>query len=320
MAMVTKKSAKPVAALPGGQSPVRARILEAAFAAFMENGFAETSTLEIATRARASKRELYAEFGSKQDMLLACIKERAERLRLPVDLPELSDRATLERALVAFGTQLLREVSDPAVVAVFRLAISEAVRASEVAQTLNDVAIATSRAALREIVRRAIDARLLDGEPAETAELTRAMIVSGEKLDWRDLPGVAVDKHSTGGVGDKTSLILAPLAAACGVVVPMMSGRGLGHTGGTLDKLAAIPGFRTDLTEAEFKKALRADADAAEGTKYLQEFRGWLTQQIDVNDPDPDKGMESAAARGFVQATYRKCLRRLDDQLRLARE
>jgi AcrR family transcriptional regulator len=169
MAMVTKKSAKPVAA-PGGQSPVRVRILEAAFSAFMENGFAETSTLEIATRARASKRELYAEFGSKQDMLLACIRERAERLKLPVDLPELSDRATLERALVAFGTQLLREVSDPAVVAVFRLAISEAVRASEVAQTLNDVAIATSRAALREIMRRAIAARLLDGEPAETAE------------------------------------------------------------------------------------------------------------------------------------------------------
>ncbi len=167
--MVTKKSAKPVPAAEGG-NPVRARILEAAFSAFMERGFAETSTLEIATRARASKRELYAEFGSKQDMLLACIRQRAERLKLPVDLPEITDRHTLHQALVAFGTQLMREVSDPTVVAVFRLAISEAVRAPEVAQTLADVAIAASREALREIMRRGIDARVLGGGAPEMAE------------------------------------------------------------------------------------------------------------------------------------------------------
>jgi AcrR family transcriptional regulator len=167
--MVTKKSAKPPA-VPEGPSPVRARILEAAFSAFMERGFAETSTLEIATRARASKRELYAEFGSKQDMLLACIRQRAERLKLPVDLPEITGRDALHQALVTFGTQLLREVSDPAVVAVFRLAISEAARAPEVAQTLADVAIAASREALREIMRRGIDARLLGGGAPEMAE------------------------------------------------------------------------------------------------------------------------------------------------------
>ena len=93
---------------------------------------------------------------------------------------------------------------------------------------------------------------------AETAALTQAMLHSGEILEWTGLPQKKVDKHSTGGVGDKTSLILAPIVAAGGLLVPMISGRGLGHTGGTLDKLEAIPGFNVNLSSEQMRKVLAA--------------------------------------------------------------
>jgi pyrimidine-nucleoside phosphorylase len=91
----------------------------------------------------------------------------------------------------------------------------------------------------------------------ETAWLTDAMVRSGDRVRLDDIQGIKVGKHSTGGVGDKVSIVLAPIAAACGVVVPKMSGRGLGHTGGTLDKLESIPGFRVSFSLLEFKSALK---------------------------------------------------------------
>ncbi len=101
----------------------------------------------------------------------------------------------------------------------------------------------------------AIYFRGMDGR--ETAALTEAMLLSGRVLDFSALPAAKIDKHSTGGVGDKTSLIIAPVAAAAGVLVPMISGRGLGHTGGTLDKLEAIPGFNPRLSFQEFHRVLK---------------------------------------------------------------
>ncbi len=91
----------------------------------------------------------------------------------------------------------------------------------------------------------------------ETSSLTKAMLYSGKVINLKSIPGVKIDKHSTGGVGDKTSLILAPIAAAAGINVPMISGRGLGHSGGTLDKLESIPGFRTDLNLADYKRVIK---------------------------------------------------------------
>ena len=164
----------------GDETAVRERILEAAFAAFMKNGYATTSTLEIATRARVSKRELYALVGNKQEMLIACIRERAKRLDVPADLPVLPDRESLAQVLASFGTKLVREVSDPTVIAVFRLAISEVIQAPEVARALNSIGRETSRAALRKIMAQAQASGLLKGRPAELAEQFAGLL-------WRDL-------------------------------------------------------------------------------------------------------------------------------------
>ena len=123
---------------PAAENPMCDRIIGAAFAAFMELGYSGTSMLEIATRAKISKRDLYANFPSKQAVLVACIATRAARMRLPPDLPLPSDYQMLVATLETFGATVIREVSQPAVMAMFRLAIAEAARSPEVAETLNN--------------------------------------------------------------------------------------------------------------------------------------------------------------------------------------
>jgi AcrR family transcriptional regulator len=159
---------------------VQQRILEAAFAAFKERGYAATSTLEIATSARVSKRELYALVGNKQEMLAASIRERAKRFEISADLPAPNDFKTLEKTLISFGAKLVREVSDPGVIGAFRLAISEVRNAPEVAQAVDAIGREAVRSALRKIMAQAESAGLLRGRPENLAEQFGGLL-------WRDL-------------------------------------------------------------------------------------------------------------------------------------
>ena len=179
-----------------GGTEARKRILGAALTAFMEGGYAQTSTLEIATRARVSKRELYALFGNKEAMLVACITERAQRLKAPADLPELRDRKILAEVLTTFGTRLLTaETTDPVVVAVFRLAISETVHAPKVAQALDTIARKPTREALRAIMANAKSAGLLAGDPDAMTEKFMGLLwgdlMTGLLLQVADRPNAA---------------------------------------------------------------------------------------------------------------------------------
>jgi AcrR family transcriptional regulator len=148
----------------------RERILNAAFSAFMEKGYAGTSTLEIATRARVSKRELYQLCPGKSQLLKDAIIERAQHMRLPLELPAAKNREGLEATLCAFGTAVLRGVCDPAVRGVYRLAVAEASQAPEVAQFLDSAGREASRAALAHTLAQAQSDRLIGaGDPAHMA-------------------------------------------------------------------------------------------------------------------------------------------------------
>jgi AcrR family transcriptional regulator len=155
---------------PPSRAPLRERILEAAFCAFMENGYAGTSMLEIATRARVSKREIYAVCEDKAALLRDAIAERAQRMQIPLKLPAPKDRGALAATLAAFGTALLGGVCNPAVRAVYWLAISEAGHAPEVAKLLDKVGRGASRGALAQTLARAqADGFIGAGEPATMA-------------------------------------------------------------------------------------------------------------------------------------------------------
>jgi AcrR family transcriptional regulator len=206
-----------------GEIKARDRILEAAFRAFRKSGYAKASTLEIATRACVSKRELYALVGNKQEILIASISERAKRLAVPANLPALRDREILEQVLVSFGAKFVREVSDPAVIGVFRLAIAEAVQAPEVARTLDSIGREASRAALRKIMAEAQASGLLTGRPAELAERFGGLL-------WRDLLvslllGVAKRPHPREIAGRARD------AAAAFLQLHPLPNDGLGHSG-----------------------------------------------------------------------------------------
>jgi AcrR family transcriptional regulator len=162
-------------------SPMADRILGAAFTAFMEKGYAGTSTLEIATRAKVSKRELYALFSTKQAMFAAGIASRARRMSLPLDLPPAEDGRALAATLVAFGTTLLREATRPEVVSIHRLAAAEASRSPEVGAILTAAGRDPPQQALIRCLARAQSAGLIgDGEPARLAGEFSALL-------WGDL-------------------------------------------------------------------------------------------------------------------------------------
>jgi AcrR family transcriptional regulator len=160
--------------------PMRQRILEAAFTAFMRHGYGGASTAQIARLAQVSKRDLYAHFGSKQAMLAACIIERAERMRRQLTLPAPTDRESLSEILVAYGTTLVLELSQPEVLATYRLAILEAENAPDVALTLDRHGRAENDQAVIGLMTAASTRGLLrGGEPSDMAGLFHGVLLGG---------------------------------------------------------------------------------------------------------------------------------------------
>ena len=179
--MMQRTTSAPGARAAAEPAAVRERILSAAMGAFIEKGYAETSTLAIARRARVSKRELYALFGSKQAILTAGIAHRAARMRVPGNLPRPRTGQMLGALLRRFGSVLLREICAPEVIAVFRLAILEAARSPQVARALQAAGRQATRAAARTVLAQAqTDGLLGAGEPRVMTEQYLALL-------WGDL-------------------------------------------------------------------------------------------------------------------------------------
>jgi AcrR family transcriptional regulator len=162
--------AQETACTPEGLS-LRDRIMHAAFSLFMERGYSETSTLAIATRARVSKRDIYALFPHKSDILAVAIAERARRMRQPLDLPAARTRATLARTLAAHGAAVLQELTSPEVAAVYRLAIAEGARSRDLAETLDNAGRQPNEDALTAFLAGVQAARLIG--PGDAREMAR---------------------------------------------------------------------------------------------------------------------------------------------------
>jgi AcrR family transcriptional regulator len=174
------KKTTPRPALPPAENPLCGRIIGAAFETIMKKGYNDTSMLEIATRAKVSKRDLYANFPNKQAVLVACIANRAARMQLLPNLPAPANRQMFASTLTAFGATVIREVCQPPVTAMYRLAVSEAERAPEMAAAL-DASRSLSRKALAELLVRARSSGILAGhDPQEMTERFFALL-------WGDL-------------------------------------------------------------------------------------------------------------------------------------
>ena len=213
-----KKDASPDPA-PDDENLLCDRIIGAALKAFMENGYAGTSTLEIATRAKVSKRDLYASFANKRAILLACVSNRAKRMRLPADLPAPRSRAMLAATLAAFGATVVREVCQPAVMAVYRLAISEAQRSPDVAEILN-----TSRSANRDALAGVLaEAQatgiLAEGDPQDMMERFFALLwgdlMLGRLLGAAAPKAAEIDRRAQAATEAFLKLYANPNAARC---------------------------------------------------------------------------------------------------------
>ena len=162
----------------------RGTILRAAMETFREHGFAAATTLEIATRARVSKRELYALVGNKERMLAACISERGRRMRLPEDFPKPTDSASLRAALLALAKTMLREITDPAVVEVMRLGIAEAKRSPGIGRSIDSMGRAPANAALDALLEPACRAGLLGSSDFEDMRSLFQGLLWGDQLIW----------------------------------------------------------------------------------------------------------------------------------------
>ena len=184
-----KASSLPRAA-SAGDDEMRARILRAAFKDFTENGYAGTSTLQIATRAKVSKRDLYAIFANKQAMLVACIKTHLDKMRMPAGLPPPASREVLASTLTTFGKILLTETFQPAVIAMFRLAIAEAERSPEIARAIDDGRKAARRTVSELVARAQSLGYLAPGDPSTLAD--RFLVLLREDVMMSLLLGVAL--------------------------------------------------------------------------------------------------------------------------------